>query len=184
MVVIGIVVLLTAGSVAGISASRTHKQARDSAERIKSFLTDARSRAMTPRDSDFNMKYIRVRIYPFDSTDDQNQNKILLYKLSRDIPTGEDISDVRIDELTAIRGTILDVTRSKTFPAEWSVHCYPRECDPDIRRTEKEYIYYDYVAGDSLFLGQILNGLADPFEPAKLKVSESGNESFQKDYYQ
>ncbi|HLB95417.1 MAG TPA: hypothetical protein VJK26_00740 [Patescibacteria group bacterium] len=179
MVVIGIVVLLTAGSVAGISASRTRKQARDSAERIKSFLTDARSRAMAPRDSDFNMKYIQVRIYPFDSTVEANRNKIFLYKLNRDNPIGEDTSDVRIDEQVVSRGAFLDA----------DIYSSPgllKECvTPCVQTRTKDsnlvYFYYNYKM-TGLLLGQIQPATSGPESNVTLRTDNDN--AFQNDYYQ
>lgn len=83
MVVIGLVVLLTVGTIAGISASRSKKQVKATADRLRSVISDAVSYAQHPSDTDFGLQKIQIRIYPWNSSDLSGlENVVKVYNIS------------------------------------------------------------------------------------------------------
>ena len=81
MVVIFIVVILTAGSIAGISASRSRKQVKTTAEKLKYVIEEAIAEARTPSDSSFGVQKIEVDVYPNYSSDQSLKNQVKVYNV-------------------------------------------------------------------------------------------------------
>ena len=61
-VVIGIVLLLVFGVLTGLSMSRQRREVKTTAEKLKSMILEARSRAMNPSDDAYGLKGYQIRI--------------------------------------------------------------------------------------------------------------------------
>ncbi|KKQ18129.1 MAG: hypothetical protein US31_C0009G0028 [Berkelbacteria bacterium GW2011_GWA1_36_9] len=81
MVVIAIAVILTIGSIAGISASRSRKQVKTTAEKLKYVIEEAISEARAPSDSSFGVQKIEVDVYPNYSSDQSLKNQVKVYNV-------------------------------------------------------------------------------------------------------
>lgn len=79
LVAIGIVVLLTAASLTGITASKNRRQVKTTAEKLKYTINEAIAQAKTPDDTLHNLYKIQIRIYPYNSNDPDNTNKVDVY---------------------------------------------------------------------------------------------------------
>lgn len=81
MVVIGIVVLLTVGSITGIVYSSKEKNIKGTADKLRSVISAAVSSAQNPDEGDYGTYKIQVRVYFSGSNNPQSdQNKIRVYK--------------------------------------------------------------------------------------------------------
>lgn len=81
LVVIGIVVLLTAGIVAGLSSGKQKREVKTTAEKLKYVVTEAVSQAKTPDDNLFGLEKIEIRIYPYDSNITDLRNQVHVYNV-------------------------------------------------------------------------------------------------------
>ena len=61
-VVIGIVLLLVFDVLTGLSMSRQRREVKTTAEKLKSMILEARSRAMNPSDDAYGLKEVDIRI--------------------------------------------------------------------------------------------------------------------------
>lgn len=150
MVVIGLVVLLTAASVAGISASRNRRQVKTTAEKVKSFLMEARSRAMNPDDTSFGVTGIGVRVYPSTSSD---VSKIKTFKIVSGIPNSE------VSEFKFSKG--IDVGPGDNSSGVSSINNKGNmKCDP-INCINPVFYFFTFEANSAATLGQIKDSGTD-----------------------
>lgn len=80
MVVIGIVVLLTVGSIVGLVSTSTRRQAKSTAEKLQYVIKQAVSEAKNPNDSTYGLYKIEIDIYPDNSVPPSNlKNWVKVY---------------------------------------------------------------------------------------------------------
>ncbi|MCL5407702.1 MAG: prepilin-type N-terminal cleavage/methylation domain-containing protein [Patescibacteria group bacterium] len=108
MVVIGIVILITIGSIAGIAASRNRRQVKTTAEKLKYVIAEAISEARSPNDSVFGLEKIEVYIYPYNSITTAMQNQIKVYNCFNSACTSK-VEDTKLS-FKASKGTYIDAT--------------------------------------------------------------------------
>lgn len=174
MVVIGIVVVLTVGSIAGISASRSQRQVKTTAEKLKSFLMEARSMAMNPSDTSFGVAYIKVKIYPYTYTlDSSKTNKIELQGLDKN---GAETGGV-IKSFGLPSGISIDAEKSS-----------PNGNLNSIDTGSKLYYYFTFDANSSSTIGQMGDILPTKFDiflkigpPDKIGASSISDEVYKVD---
>lgn len=150
MVVIGIVVLLTVGSVYGISNSRSGRQVKTTAEKLKSFLMEARSMAMNPSDTSFGVICIRTKIYPFNSANSK-KNLVEVIEVKNFCNGSNDQEGNILATLTMSKGANID---SDHKPPYGNMNCgsggVKAPCGNNI-----DYYYFSFNASDSNSMGQI-----------------------------
>lgn len=83
LVVIGITLLLVFGVVTGLSAGRESREVKTTAERVRTMILEARSRAMNPEDTALGLQYVKL---VFDTANQPNKVSIVEHYASPAIP--------------------------------------------------------------------------------------------------
>jgi len=96
LVVISIMTLLIVGAVAGLATRRKERDVQATAEKLRNFIVEARSMALTPKDTSFGLEKIQVRI----ATDPK---KITLWEIKGATTTEVTPQNFEIPRNTTIR---------------------------------------------------------------------------------
>lgn len=106
MLVIAIVIILVAGSIAGMTASRDRRNVKTTADRLKYFLEEARAKAVTPDDTSFGVVKIMIKVFPESYA--ANPNQIRAYT-----ETASNV-ETEIAKFEAPKGITVSVPQSPT----------------------------------------------------------------------
>lgn len=157
LVVLGLMMLLTIGSIIGLSASSSRSKAKSTAEQVKVFLMDARSDVMMPQDNVYGMSALQVRIYPFYGyadpiiiPGDPDPNARNVIKIFSKATVGSITNYTYIDEFKMPSGLYLDTDNA----SPWG----NTNCGDACGSSSLNFYYYFYNldASNSNTIGQII----------------------------
>lgn len=150
VVAIVIVGLLIVGGVSALGVKRKEKDVKATAEKLRTYIMEARSMAMTPEDTDFGLQKIQVRVYG-------TGRKVSLYKI-------KELSDEQIFQNFEIPNNITILPSGSGAP------------DGNMRNTPS-YHYFSFVAADVLSIGKITDCNNCSAFPIRVTVSSTGESS-------
>lgn len=149
MVVIGVIVILTVGSITGLVYSSKEKNVRGTADKLRSVISAAVSLAQAPNEGDFGTYKIQVRVYTSDSSLVNDQNKVKVFKCTTNLP------DSCVSEITGLSfeapdGVFIDAGRP---PEQGGLDAVPNSGTP------KQFYYFSILATsvNGKYIGQIVD---------------------------
>ncbi|MFA6492962.1 MAG: prepilin-type N-terminal cleavage/methylation domain-containing protein [Patescibacteria group bacterium] len=155
MVVIVIVVIITVTSIVGISASRSRRQVKTTAENLESFLTEARAEATSPDDTSFGVAKLRLEI---------STSGVRLYKVNA---SNSNLGEMSSPKFSIPGGISVTANGSMTHLTTGCFSANP--CD---------YFSFNTSSSSTLSIGQITN--TNPAAAASIGIRVSnGNDSYQ-----
>jgi len=149
LIVVAILLLLVVGAVVGLSVTRSKRQVKTTAEKLKTLMVEAHAAALAPSDAVFGLKKIQVQIYPADKG-----NKVSVVEVTS--------SSKEIQKLAIPSG--IQVGPSAP-PTNGNMSCSPDCGNPS-------YYYFSFVANNPNTLGQITD-VGSQSENVKIKVANA-----------
>ena len=155
LVVIVILALLIVGGVSALGVKRKEKDVKTTAEKLRTYIMEARSMAMTPKDTSFGLHKIQVRIY-------FSGSKVELW-------------EVKTDGSSSIINLNFEIPRNTTIaPPD------PGASDGNMKRDNPgQYYYFSFIANDTNLLGQVPDSdIVNKNNPIKINVVQT-NKTYQ-----
>lgn len=175
MVVIGVIVILTVGSITGLVLTSKRQQVKATAQRLQYIIASAFSQAQNPSDDVFGLTGIEVDIYPYDSNDTNMQNKVRVYyctSIDYDVDSVNGNKQCPNNQKTEIKSLSFDAPKGVYFnaankPSGGNVQFVK----PPPPATIKTYYFFSilavpyYKSNPSYHIGQIPNATNEQADP-------------------